>query len=134
MALRRGSPVRSFSSDQLYGYADHFHDDDDMAVFNIVHERFCADLATYDVTHERCANEICPEAASELRAVAPESGRPGASAVDPRTRRWVEAGWFASPSFNSGRQAFAGRIGRGAKPPPQVGHTLRSGPSTQSAQ
>ena len=72
-----GSGRRSFSSDQLYGYADHFHDDDDMAVFNIVHERFCTDLATYDVTHERCANEICPEAASELRAVAPESGRPG---------------------------------------------------------
>ena len=33
-----------------------------------------------------------------------------------------------------GRHSFAGRIGRGAKPPPQLGQTLRKCSSTQSAQ
>jgi hypothetical protein len=33
-----------------------------------------------------------------------------------------------------GRHCLAGRIGRGAKPPPQFGQTLNSFVSTQSAQ
>jgi hypothetical protein len=33
-----------------------------------------------------------------------------------------------------GRHCFAGRIGRGSKPPPQFGHTSPSLFSTQSAQ
>jgi hypothetical protein len=33
-----------------------------------------------------------------------------------------------------GRHSFAGRIGRGAKPPPQFGQTLNNFRSTQSAQ
>ena len=35
---------------------------------------------------------------------------------------------------NPGRHSFAGRIGRGTKPPPQFGHTLCNLPLTQSAQ
>jgi hypothetical protein len=48
--------------------------------------------------------------------------------------RVVDAGWFVSPRLFSGRQAFNGRIGRGVKPPPQVGQTLWSTFSTQLAQ
>ena len=44
----------------------------------------------------------------------------------------VEAGRLASES--PGRHSVAGRIGRGAKPPPQFGHTSWSSYSTQSAQ
>ena len=48
--------------------------------------------------------------------------------------RLVEAGWLPSPSPSSGRQARCGRIGRGAKLPPQVGQTLCSTSSAQCAQ
>lgn len=46
--------------------------------------------------------------------------------------RVVEAGRFASD--RPGRHSVAGRIGRGAKAPPQLGHTSWSSCSTQSAQ
>lgn len=49
-----------------------------------------------------------------------------------RKIRLVEGGRFATES--PGRHSLAGRIGRGAKPPPQFGHTLKSTLSTQSAQ
>jgi hypothetical protein len=50
---------------------------------------------------------------------------------DERTRV-VEAGRLASE--RPGRHSVAGRIGRGAKPPTQLGQTLWSSCSTQSAQ
>src|SRR5215831_4972377 len=50
---------------------------------------------------------------------------------DKRTRL-VEGGRFATES--PGRHSVAGRIGRGTKPPPQFGQTLKSTLSTQSAQ
>jgi hypothetical protein len=50
---------------------------------------------------------------------------------DSRTR-FVEAGRLASERPD--RHSFAGRIGRGVKPPPQFGQTLQSLRSTQSAQ
>jgi hypothetical protein len=46
--------------------------------------------------------------------------------------RFVEAGRFASE--RPGRHSFAGRSGRGVKPPPQFGQTLQSLRSAQSAQ
>ena len=46
--------------------------------------------------------------------------------------RAADAGRWASES--PGLHSRAGRIGRGAKPPPQFGHTLESFVSTQSAQ
>jgi hypothetical protein len=46
--------------------------------------------------------------------------------------RLSDGGRFATD--NPGRHSVAGRIGRGAKPPPQFGHTLCSLFSTQSAQ
>jgi hypothetical protein len=49
-----------------------------------------------------------------------------------RMRRLVEGGRFATES--PGCHSVAGRIGRGSKPPPQFGHTLKSTFSTQSAQ
>ena len=39
-------------------------------------------------------------------------------------RAWSDGGRFATD--NPGRHSFAGRIGRGTKPPPQFGHTLAS--------
>jgi hypothetical protein len=51
--------------------------------------------------------------------------------VDSATR-FVEAGRWASDS--PGRHSRAGRIGRGMKPPPQLGQTLLKFFSTQSAQ
>ena len=48
-----------------------------------------------------------------------------------RWTRVVEGGRFATES--PGRHSVAGRIGRGAKPPPQFGQTFWSR-STQSAQ
>src|SRR5262249_39415765 len=49
-----------------------------------------------------------------------------------RWRRSVEAGRVVSPT--PARHSFFGRIGRGAKPPPQFGQTLCSTFSTHSAQ
>jgi len=49
-----------------------------------------------------------------------------------RCTRFVDAGRL--PTDSPARHSFAGRIGRGAKPPPQFGHTLASIRSTQSAQ
>src|SRR4029077_3083122 len=46
--------------------------------------------------------------------------------------RLFDGGRFSSE--RPGRHSVAGRIGRGTKPPPQLGHTLSSLPSTQSAQ
>lgn len=46
--------------------------------------------------------------------------------------RVSDGGCFAADT--PGRHSFAGRIGRGAKPPPQFGQTLKSFCSTQSAQ
>jgi hypothetical protein len=46
--------------------------------------------------------------------------------------RLVEDGRFATES--PGRHSVAGRIGRGTKPPPQFGQTLKRTLSTQSAQ
>ena len=47
-------------------------------------------------------------------------------------RGWSEAGRLASE--RPGRHSVAGRIGRGSKPPPQLGQTSCSACSTQSAQ
>jgi len=47
-------------------------------------------------------------------------------------RRCVLAGRLASD--RPSRHSVFGRIGRGAKPPPQLGQTLLSNVSTQSAQ
>src|SRR5271165_1714523 len=49
-----------------------------------------------------------------------------------RRTRAVEAGLFASDS--PGLHSRAGRIGRGANPPPQFGQTFRRTLSTQAAQ
>jgi len=49
-----------------------------------------------------------------------------------RRTRFVDGGRFARQA--PGRHSFAGRIGRGANPPPQFGQTLWSLVSTQSAQ
>ena len=46
--------------------------------------------------------------------------------------RFVDGGCFATDSPS--RHSVAGRIGRGAKPPPQFGHTFFTVFSTQSAQ
>jgi hypothetical protein len=46
--------------------------------------------------------------------------------------RFVDGGRVATEM--PGRHSVAGRIGRGAKPPPQLGQTLNSTLSTQSAQ
>jgi hypothetical protein len=54
------------------------------------------------------------------------------SRVCDRRRRLVEGGRFATES--PGRHSVVRRIGRGSKPPPQFGHTLKSTFSTQSAQ
>ena len=45
--------------------------------------------------------------------------------------RWLAGGRLLTDS--PARHSVAGRIGRGAKPPPQFGHTFESLP-TQSAQ
>src|SRR5262247_2786952 len=55
-----------------------------------------------------------------------------ASRVYDKNARLVEGGRFATES--PGRHSVAGRIGRGTKPPPQFGQTLKSMLSTQSAQ
>ena len=49
-----------------------------------------------------------------------------------RCTRSSDAG--RSASERPGRHAVAGRMGRGSKPPPQLGHTSWSSCSTQSAQ
>jgi hypothetical protein len=49
-----------------------------------------------------------------------------------RWTRLSDGGRLATVS--PGRHSLAGRIGRGAKPPPQFGQTLLSLVSTQSAQ
>ena len=54
------------------------------------------------------------------------------SRVYDKNARLVEGGRFATQS--PGRHSVAGRIGRGTKPPPQFGQTLKSTLSTQSAQ
>jgi hypothetical protein len=54
------------------------------------------------------------------------------SRVYDKNTRLVEGGRFATQS--PGRHSVAGRIGRGTKPPPQFGQTLKSTLSTQSAQ
>jgi len=46
--------------------------------------------------------------------------------------RWLDGGRLLTDS--PGRHSVTGRIGRGAKPPPQFGHTFASRVSTQSAQ
>jgi hypothetical protein len=46
--------------------------------------------------------------------------------------RFVDGGRLATDK--PGRHSVAGRIGRGVKPPPQLGHTFFSVLSTQSAQ
>ena len=48
-----------------------------------------------------------------------------------RWRRLLDGGRFTTESL--GRQSLAGRIGRATSPPPQLGHTLWSLCSTQSA-
>jgi hypothetical protein len=55
-----------------------------------------------------------------------------ASRVYDKNARLVEGGRFATES--PGRHSVAGRIGRGTKPPPQFGQTLKSTLLTQSAQ
>jgi hypothetical protein len=52
--------------------------------------------------------------------------------VQERCTRFAEGGWCSVET--PGRHAVAGRMGRGAKPPPQLGQTLWSLVSTQSAQ
>jgi len=54
------------------------------------------------------------------------------SRVYDRKTRLVEGGRFATES--PGRHSVTGRIGRGTKPPPQFGQTLKSTLATQSAQ
>jgi len=54
------------------------------------------------------------------------------SRVYDKNTRLVEGGRFATQS--PCRHSVAGRIGRGTKPPPQFGQTLKSMLSTQSAQ
>src|SRR5215831_12049616 len=54
------------------------------------------------------------------------------SRVYDRRTRLLEGGRFATES--PGRHSVARRIGRGTKPPPQFGQTLKSTLSTQSAQ
>lgn len=54
------------------------------------------------------------------------------SIVKERWIRFVEGGRFATD--NPRRHSVAGRMGRGANPPPQFGQTLNSTLSTQSAQ
>src|SRR5262245_10564286 len=54
------------------------------------------------------------------------------SRVYDKSTRLIDGGRFATES--PGRHSVAGRIGRGTKPPPQFGQTLKSTLSTQSAQ
>ena len=54
------------------------------------------------------------------------------SGVNDSLTRVADGGRFAV--HRPGRHSLRGRIGRGAKPPPQLGHTLRKCVSTQSAQ
>lgn len=84
----------------------------------------------------RCA-WLCPGRAHPIAAPGRRRGRGLRSAALPRAAQvaWTrlgDAGWRVRQT--PARHSVTGRIGRGAKPPPQLGHTLWSTPSAHSAQ
>ena len=75
-----------------------------------------------------------------MRVSAAPAERPAPSRNAAATSSWLYLRWTrlsdggCASVHTPGRHCFAGRIGRGAKPPPQFGQTFCSLLSTQSAQ
>jgi hypothetical protein len=84
----------------------------------------------------RGARQAKGQAAAHLSSGAMCAIREDSAAISSRLKerctRLAEGGRFSTES--PGRHSLAGRIGLGAKPPPQFGQTSRKVRATQSAQ
>jgi hypothetical protein len=102
----------------------------------IIHIISCHDILRSSIPVKRLGSSTAGPTASHRCSGAMSLMRPmcGASSsrLNDRCTRLAEGGRFATD--RPGRHSVAGRMGRGAKPPPQFGQTLSSLVSTQSAQ